>query len=168
MSTNSSIPGPRSDRHAKLQCRMEELVTPVVHGLGLSLWGLEYMPLGRKALVRIYIDSADGVTVDQCAMVSRQLSPALEVEEVLPDSFTLEVSSPGLERQFFHPEQLQAYLGRLVHARLKAPLGGRKSFQGILKQAEGERLILDESGQEISLHWEQIKKIHLVFVPMAS
>jgi ribosome maturation factor RimP len=164
MFTNTPILPSRAGRHAKLRCRLEELTIPVVHGLGLLLWGLEYIPLGRKALVRIYIDSADGVTVDQCALVSRQLGPALEVEEVLSGSFTLEVSSPGLERQFFHPKQLQAYLGRLVHARLKEPLKGRKSFQGILKRAEGECLVLADAGQEIPLDWDQIKKIHLVHV----
>lgn len=170
MSTHSPIPTPRPDRHAQLRRRLEELAASVVYGLGLRLWGLEYIPLGRKALVRIYIDEEEGVTVDQCVMVSRQLGPALEVEETLPGSFTLEVSSPGLERQFFHPKQLQAYLNRLVHARLKEPLEGRKSFQGILIRAEGECLVLDEAGQEISLSWDQIKKIHLVHVfgPKAS
>lgn len=134
------------------------------------MWGLEYVPLGRKALVRIYIDGEGGVTVDQCVTVSRQLGPALEVEDALPGSFTLEVSSPGLERQFFHPEQLQGYVSRLVHARLKEPLEGRKSFQGVLKSTEGERFVLEDAGQDISLHWDQIKKIHLVhlFGPGAS
>ena len=135
---------------------------PVVHGLGLELWGLEYLPLGRKALIRIYIDSENGTTIDQCAMVSRQLDPALEIDERLPGTFTLEVSSPGLERRFFQPEQLQGYLGRIVQAQLHEPLEGRKTYRGELSAVEGATVTLVESGVPVPLDWDQIKKMHLI------
>ena len=154
----SSPPGNRKE----LLRRLEALVLPVVHGLGLQLWGMEYLPLGRKAMLRIYLEGEDGVTVDDCAMVSRQLGPALDVEEALPASFTLEVSSPGLERIFFRPEQLQAYLGSTVHALLKEPVEGRKTFRGELESVEGSLLKLNENRQTVSLQWDEIKKIHLV------
>lgn len=154
---------PRSEvRTEMLRHRLEELVLPVVHGLGLELWGVEYLPCGRRGLLRIYVEGEDGVTVEQCAMVSRQLGPALEVEETIPDSLTLEVSSPGLERMFFRPGQLKVYLGRTLQALLKEPLGGCKSFRGELENVEDMLITLAVSEQKISLHWDQIKKIHLV------
>lgn len=152
----------REKYHDEALSRLETLTIPVVQGLGLTLWGIEYIPHGRKTLLRIFIDGEDGVTVDQCAMISRQLSPALEVEETLPGAFILEVSSPGLERIFFHPEQLQDYQGQTVHARLKEPMDGRKSFQGVLKRIQGDRIFLGEAGEDVTVQWEQIKKINLV------
>jgi ribosome maturation factor RimP len=142
--------------------RLLDLVHPVVNGLGLQLWGMEYLPMGRKALIRIYIESPEGVSIDHCATVSRQLGPALEMEETLRGSFTLEVSSPGLERRFFQPEQLTAYLDQTVNARLLEPLNGCKHFQGRLTNIQGETITLRVAEDEIVLQWDHIKKIHLV------
>ncbi|HDQ40732.1 MAG TPA: ribosome maturation factor RimP [Desulfonatronum sp.] len=144
--------------------RLKALVLPVVHGLGLELWGMEFIPVGRKAIVRIYVEGEDGISVEQCAQVSRQLSPALEVEEILPGSFTLEVSSPGLERLFFSPEQLPAYLGHIVQVKLTEPVGDRKAFRGVLDGVEDAWITLDEDGTKVRLHWNQMKKIHLIYM----
>ncbi|SMP51902.1 ribosome maturation factor RimP [Desulfonatronum zhilinae] len=157
----TSPPSSRA-RSEEILRHLELLVLPVVHGLGLELWGLEYLPLGRKALIRIYIDAESGATIDQCAMVSRQLGPALEIDERLPGAFNLEVSSPGLERRFFKPEQLQGYLGRTVQAQLHEPLEGRKTCRGELSAVDGPLVTLVENGAPIALDWDQIKKIHLI------
>lgn len=157
----TSPPSSRT-RSEEIRRHLDFLVLPVVHGLGLELWGLEYLPVGRKALIRIYIDADGGATIDQCAMVSRQLGPALEIDERLPGPFTLEVSSPGLERRFFQPEQLQGYLGRIVQAQLNEPLDGRKSYRGELSAVDGMRITLVENNVPVSLDWDQIKKAHLV------
>ena len=149
-------------RSEEIHRHLEFLILPVVHGLGLKFWGLEYLPAGRKALIRIYIDADDGATIDQCAMVSRQLGPALEVDDRLPGSFTLEVSSPGLERRFFKPEQLQDYLGRSVQVHLHEPLEGRKSYRGELSMVDGATIMLLEGGVPVALSWDLIKKVHLI------
>lgn len=152
------------DRRTEIQQRLEALALPVVHGLGLSLWGLEYLPLGRKALVRVYLDGPDGISIDQCALISRQLSPALEVEDAVPGTFTLEVSSPGLERVFFHPEQLNGYIGQTVAIKLKEPLDERKAFKGPLIRVEDALVTVEDSGREWILPWDHIKKMHLVYL----
>lgn len=157
----TSPPSSRA-RSEEILRHLELLVLPVVQGLGLELWGLEYLPLGRKALIRIYIDAESGATIEQCAMVSRQLGPALEIDERLPGAFNLEVSSPGLERRFFKPEQLHGYLGRTVQAQLHEPLEGRKSYRGELSVVDDLTVALMENGLPVALDWDQIKKIHLI------
>ncbi|GAB6060401.1 ribosome maturation factor RimP [Desulfonatronum parangueonense] len=143
---------------------LESLILPVVHGLGLELWGTEYLASGRKGLIRLYIDCEGGVTIDQCAQVSRQLGPALEMDETLPGTFTLEVSSPGLERKFFQPAQLEAYIGRTVHALLHEPKDGCKSFRGELVSVNDAVVTLTHNAERIALAWDQIKKINLVHI----
>ncbi|TVQ98084.1 MAG: ribosome maturation factor RimP [Desulfovibrionales bacterium] len=159
MQTSFPSSRPRSE---EIRHHLEFLILPVVHGLGLELWGLEYLPVGRKALIRIYIDAEGGATIEQCAMVSRQLSPALEVDERLPGAFTLEVSSPGLERRFFKPEQLPPYIGRTVQVQLHEPMDGHKAYRGEVSAVDGTTVTLRESGMAVELDWNQIKKIHLI------
>jgi len=164
MTSMPSSSSPPVERQPDMLHRLEALIMPVVQGLGLKLWGVEYFPVGRKALVRIYIDAEDGVSVDQCAQVSRQLSPALDIDEALPGLFTLEVSSPGLERIFFRPEQLVDYVGHTVQVKLNEPQDDRASFRGTLDHVEEMQITLDENGLKTQLPWNQIKKIHLVYL----
>ncbi len=111
-----------------------ELARPLAESLGLSLWGVE-LALGGRSLVRVYVEDAKGVSVEQCADLSRLLGLALEVEELFVGAYVLEVSSPGLERIFFTPEQLASALGQTVELTLSAPVAafsGRRKFRGLL------------------------------------
>ncbi|WP_432737749.1 ribosome maturation factor RimP [Maridesulfovibrio sp. FT414] len=143
--------------------KISEFVEPSIESMGLSLWGVEVTSANRPAVI-IYIDSEDGVTIDQCADVSRDVGLMLEVEEIIDSAYILEVSSPGLERKFFKPEQMRGYMGRKVDISLVFPIDGRKNFKGILEQTddEGLTLKLDDQEEPVSIEWDRIKKAKLI------
>ncbi|MBS3780591.1 MAG: ribosome maturation factor RimP [Desulfovermiculus sp.] len=147
----------------QLNDRLLSLVEPVVTSMGLTVWGIETPATPKGGKVRIFLDSEDGVTIDQCAEASRHISMLLDVEDPIPGSYVLEVSSPGLERPFFHFPQLADYLGQPVAATLKAPVQGSKKWRGTLLQAVDNELTLQTKSQTLTLDWDQIHKIHLVY-----
>ncbi len=103
-----------------------------------------------------------GVTIAACAQVSRHLGAVLEAEDAVPGAYVLEVSSPGLERRFFSPGQLEAYLGRTVDVRLHQPQDSRRHLRGILAEAGPDFLVVDEVGVRTRVAWEHVKTAHLV------
>ena len=86
---------------ASREQKIEALLEPTIEALGFELWGLEYLSQGRHTLLRLYIDGENGVTVDNCAEVSRHVSGVLDVEDPITGEYTLEVSSPGVDRLLF-------------------------------------------------------------------
>jgi ribosome maturation factor RimP len=127
--------------------KIRELITPFLTTLGLTVWGVELAAAGHRQLVRLYLDLAAetprtperlGVTIAECARVSRHLGSLLEVEEYFHSAYVLEVSSPGLSRRFFEPQQLADFIGREIEARLAVPQNGRKRFRGILTAVAGQ------------------------------
>ncbi len=124
------------------------VIAPVVEAVGFICWGLEFRPYGRgKSLLRIYIDHEDGISVDDCETVSREVSRMLDVEDPIRGEYVLEVSSPGLNRRLFFPEQYHHFCGEEVEVKTKKLLEGRKNFKGVLKDVEGETIhIKDENG----------------------
>ncbi len=153
------------------------LTRPLVAALGLELWGLEFAR-GKRSFLRVYVDAplelrreGESVSIDQCARLSRQLGLALEVEDIVPGAYILEVSSPGLDRPFFSLEQLAEYVGQAVELQLRAPVvhafPGRKSFRGPLLTVAGDVITLDvEDGAEgdaarVELRWQDLKRIRL-------
>ncbi len=147
---------------APLEKTLASVAEPIVEGMGLSLWGIEVAQAGRRSLVRIFIDSPQGVTIDQCASVSRTVGHALEVEESLHGPYVLEVSSPGFERRFFVPDQMGAYVGRKIDVTLHEPRGERKRFQGQLAAVRGSEFDLEYEGQAATFSWPEIRRARLV------
>ncbi|MDD4950973.1 MAG: ribosome maturation factor RimP [Desulfovibrionaceae bacterium] len=142
--------------------RLRGLIESEVRALGFDLWGLEAGSGPGKGLIRVYIDSPGGVDVDACAKVGRPLSVALDVEDAVPGSYFLEVSSPGLERRFFSPGQLGPYVGRTVEATLAEPMEGRRRITGTLIAAGPDWLTIEESGHGFRLDWGRVKRARLV------
>lgn len=150
------------------------MTAPLAASLGLDVWGVD-VAFGKRGLIRIYVESIDGVDIDKCAELSRMLGLSLDVEDVIPGAYVLEVSSPGLERVFFTPEQLCRYAGKVVDVSLHAPSAaypGRKNILGTLVKAEGASfavLPLDASKTEplaAEFSWDDIKKARLAhFLP---
>ncbi|MFZ5699322.1 MAG: ribosome maturation factor RimP [Pseudomonadota bacterium] len=130
---------------------LKTLLEPAVGVLGFELWGIEYLVRGRHRLLRIYIDGPEGVTVDDCAAVSHQVSGVLDVEDPIDGEYTLEVSSPGLDRVLFEPAQYARYVGGLLVLRLQAPVSGRRRFRGRLVSVndDGVVLALDDGGEQV-------------------
>lgn len=131
---------------------------PTVEALGFELWGVEYLSQGRHTLLRIYIESPDGITVDDCAAVSEQVSAVLDVEDPISGEYTLEVSSPGMDRLLFRLEQYPAYVGEVVDLRLRTAFEGRRKYKGILKGIEGEDVVLHVDDHEYLLPHDAIDK----------
>ena len=143
---------------------IRNLVEPLLASLGLSLWGIEMQTTPRGNLLRIYVEAEDGVTIDHCKTVSKHLSLIFDVEDPLPGSaYTLEVSSPGLERPFFTIEQLRPYLGQKIALKCRQPVQGSKKWRGLVSTIEGQTFVLQTENQTLSFHWDQCSRIHLVY-----
>lgn len=121
---------------------LEQLIEPVVQSLGFEFWGLEFSGRGRSSLLRIYIESEQGISVEDCAQVSRQISALLDVEDPIPDEYTLEVSSPGMDRPLYRLEHFQRFAGHNVQLKLRVAYEGRRNFTGLLKGVEEDEIIL--------------------------
>ncbi len=141
---------------------LEQLLAPTVRGLGCEMWGIEYFPTGRPPMLRVYIDAPAGVTVDDCERVSHQLSGVLDVEEPIRSDYTLEVSSPGLDRVLFKPEQYEAYLGEDVDVRLKFPFEGMRKVMGRLTAATASEVVVEADGTALAVPVDQIRRARVV------
>jgi ribosome maturation factor RimP len=142
---------------------LKAMIAPVVEALGCEFWGLEYLSSGRSALLRIYIDRAEeGVTVEDCEKVSRQVSSLMDVEDPISGEYTLEVSSPGLERPLYNLEQFQRYVGEEVALKLRFPYEGRRKFKGRLNGVEGEDILLVVDDHEYLFPVDSVEKANVV------
>jgi ribosome maturation factor RimP len=140
------------------------LVEPVLEALGLSLWGIEYLGQGKRSMLRIYIDKVDGVDIEDCAEASRQISLLLDVEDPISTEYTLEVSSPGLDRMLFTIGQYQQYLQSEVKLRLRENLEGRRNFKGKLLAADAasDTVRVEVDGRELAIPFALIDKGNVV------
>jgi ribosome maturation factor RimP len=142
--------------------RLQELIEPIVQGLGYELVGSEWLSRSGSSLVRLYIDREGGVTIDDCEKVSHQVSGALDVEDLVRGPYTLEVSSPGLDRPLFTPAQFTRFAGREAKIRTHVPVDGRRNFRGFIRGVDETRVVLEVDGAEVALAFEQIEKANLV------
>ena len=138
--------------------QIEAMLAPTVEALGFELWGLEYLSQGRHSLLRLYIEHENGISVDDCAAVSEQVSAVLDVEDPITGEYTLEVSSPGMDRLLFKLGQYPAYSGEEVDIRLRSAFEGRRKFKGILKGIEGEDVVVQVDDHEYLLPHSAIEK----------
>jgi ribosome maturation factor RimP len=123
-----------------------ELLEPAVGAMGYELADID-AHLGRRGLLRLFIDREGGVTVDDCQRVSEQVSALLDVEDPLPGSYVLEVSSPGFDRRLRKREHFERFAGERARVELRDPLEGRRNFVGTLVGVEGDAVSLDVDGR---------------------
>lgn len=138
------------------------VIGPVVVGLGFELVGVEYHAAGRHSVLRVYIDAESGITVDDCALVSHQVSGVLDVEDLIRGQYTLEVSSPGLDRPLFGVSDFEKFCGRDVQVRLDTPLNGRRNYTGRLLGVGGGVVRVQVDGVETGLPLLHIEQARLV------
>lgn len=144
--------------------KLADLVSPYLRSNGLLLWGVEAPKSGCRGTVRIFIDSPLGITIDDCAKVSRHLDVLLDVEDMIPHAYLLEVSSPGLSRRFFKLEQMADYIGSTLEARLVGRSSeGRKKYSGVLTELGDDFFTLNESGELKRLNWQDVAIVRLVY-----
>jgi ribosome maturation factor RimP len=146
----------------KKEIEVEELLAPTITSLGCEIWGVEFLSQGKHTKLRVYIEREGGVDVDNCAEVSRHASDILDVEEFSNSNYTLEVSSPGLDRILFKEQQFQAYAGHQIDVRLNFPFEGKKKFVGTLAGVEDHSAVVQMDDEEILLPIENIQKARVV------
>jgi len=138
------------------------LLEPAINALGFRLWGIEYIPQGRHSLLRVYLDKEGGVDIEDCALASRQISSILDVEDPISGEYTLEVSSPGLDRTLFSLDQFNVYLGWHVTLRLTENFDGRRKFTGQLKAIVDDEVLIIIGDEEYTIPYELVEKASLV------
>lgn len=142
---------------------LTDLVKVTVESLGYELVGVEYEPSGKEgSVLRLYIDQEDGITLDDCAAVSHQVSGMLDVEDPIKGTYKLEVSSPGLDRPLFSKDDFDRFAGKRVRLSLYRKKDGRRRFNGVLEGTRGDAILLDIDGERYELPLDQIEKARLV------
>lgn len=142
--------------------QLQALLAPVVEALGYECWGLEFLSQGRHSLLRVYIDKAEGILIEDCETVSRQVSGVLDVEDPISGEYTLEVSSPGMDRPLFTLEQFARYVGEQVKIKLRVPFERRRNFQGILRGVEEQDVVVLVDDHEYLLPVDSIDKANII------
>lgn len=128
---------------------IEDLLRGSVESLGCEWWGCEFSQQGQHGFLRIYIDKPEGIAIDDCERVSRQVSALLDVNDAIPGQYRLEISSPGIPRPLFYLEQYQRYIGHMVQLKLSRAVDGRRKILGLIVavQEDSVTLSVDETSQ---------------------
>ena len=142
--------------------QLQALLAPVVEALGYECWGVEFISQGRHSVLRVYIDRPEGILIDDCEAVSRQVSGILDVEDPISGEYTREVSSPGVDRPLFTLEQFAKHAGEQVKIRLRSPYEGRRNYQGILRGVEEQDVVVLVDDHEYLLPIDSIDKANII------
>ncbi len=140
---------------------LDALLRPVIADMGYVCWGIEQLRQGRDLLLRVYIDNATGVTLEDCEQVSRRISGILDVEDPIAGEYLLEVSSPGLDRLLFTPDQYEQFIGETVTVRLAGAIEKRKRITGRIRKVTGQTVLLEEAGAEFHVSLGAIEQARL-------
>ena len=142
---------------------LSQLLEPAIADLGLELVGIEFSPNSGTSLLRVYIDEPErGITIDDCERASREISALLDVNDPVAGRYTLEVSSPGLERPLFTPAHFERFAGEQVRINVNLPIDGRRRFQGRIDAVDAERVTIDQDGKPVGIAHANIAKARLV------
>ena len=144
-----------------LEQKLTEMISAPVEALGYELVGIEFLR-GRQSTLRIYIDSENGITVEDCADVSHQVSAVLDVEDPISVAYSLEVSSPGLDRPLFTAAQFAQFIGEEVSLVLRIAMQNRRKWQGIIKTVDGEMITVTVEEKDEVFALSNIQKANLV------
>jgi len=129
---------------------------------GLDLVDVEYKKEGKTWCLRIFIDKAGGVTVDDCHKVSRQIEDVIEIDEIIPSSFILEVSSPGLDRPLKKEQDFLRHINKKVHILTYSPIDQRKEFSGVIRACHEQTLHLENGDRVVRIPLDIVKKARLI------
>lgn len=147
---------------ATLEARIESLVAPIVAGLGMEIADLEFLRASGRWLLRLSVDYPQGgVTIDDCARVSRSIAGVLDVEGEIPGAYHLEVSSPGLDRRLRRRTDFERYRGRVVDVQTRVPLQGRSHYKGPLAAVTEQAIVVVVDGVSYTIPMEQVAKARL-------
>jgi ribosome maturation factor RimP len=143
--------------------RVADLAEPVLDEMGFELVDVEYLSNFGKWVLRLYIDREAGVSIDDCVTVSREIGDLIDIKEVVTHEYTLEVSSPGINRPLKKEKDIVGAVGKKVKVKMVTPVNGRRSFTGLLKRFENGMLHIETGGAPVALHWTEVDKANLVY-----
>ena len=147
----------------QIRQQLEQLAEALLASEGMELVDLEYRRQGRRWMLRLFVDKDGGVTLDDCANISRELGDLLDVKDVIPQAYVLEVSSPGLNRRLRKKEDFSRFAGQKVRLRLVAPIDGRQKSVGELEGDEDESVVVAAPEGRFSVALTDIAKANLIY-----
>ncbi|MBE0438834.1 MAG: ribosome maturation factor RimP [Gammaproteobacteria bacterium] len=142
--------------------QIEQLIEAPIESLGYEVVGVEYIKSGREATLRIYIDSEQGISIEDCERVSHQVSGILEVEDPISTAYHLEVSSPGFDRPLFKARDFERFAGSEVKLSMKLPVQGRRNFTGVLQGFSDGEILIEVDGEVYALALTKLAKARLI------
>lgn len=146
----------------KIQAAVQEILTPVVEGMGYELLQVRVLADMGRTVLRLTADKPGGITLDDCARLSREISPHLDVADVVPYAYNLEVSSPGLRRPLTKPSDFERYKGQEVYVTLVKVLDGRRRFKGKSGGLDEKgRVTIEADGHTFHLPWDDVTEARL-------
>lgn len=146
---------------ATLIDQLFEIIEPSLSSMGFQLWGIEKID-GTQPILRIYIDSEQGVTLDECVTASRQISLLLDVQDIIPSRYHLEVSSPGMARRLFYPSQYPQYVNHAIEVHLKNLVGNRRKLAGVLKEVHDTTFSLNVEADVVNIDFMNVAKAKVI------
>jgi len=142
--------------------KLRNLIEPIIEGLGYEAVGIELLPQGGYELLRIYIDREEGITIDNCEQVSHQVSGMLDVEDPIRGDYTLEVSSPGVDRPLFSRADFARFAGQRAKVKLSVPHAGRARYTALLRGLDGDEVLFEVDGEALRIAFDDIDQARLV------
>lgn len=143
--------------------KLNELLRPLVSDLGLEFVGIEFSPSRGSSLLRVYIDAPERpVAIEDCERVSREISALMDVNDPIEGRYTLEVSSPGIDRPLFSLEHFTRFIGCEAKISVALPIDGRQRFSGTIRGVEDDRILFDQDGKEVVISHANLVKAKLV------
>lgn len=143
--------------------KITELAEAVLADVGFELVDVEYLVDRGRWVLRIYMDRPGGVTVDDCALVSREIGILVDVKDLIPQEYVLEVSSPGLNRPLKKEKDFEWAVGKKVRIRMKEAVGGRRNFTGYLARFRDATIYLAIDNNEVELPFKRVEKANLIY-----
>lgn len=148
---------------AKIEEKVEKLLEEKIQELGYILYDVEYVKEGKEYFLRIYIDNENGISLDDCELVSNCITQILDKADYIQEQYFLEVSSPGVERVLKKDKHLQNNIGVKVQVKLFKPVNKQKKYEGILKSFNQENIIIKTNEQELNIERQNIGQIKTIF-----
>jgi ribosome maturation factor RimP len=143
--------------------QIADLAEPILFELGFELVDVDYLSEHGRWVLRIYIDKAGGVTIDDCARISVELGDLIDIKDIVRHEYVLEISSPGLNRPLNKEADFTRVIGKKVKIKMKIPVNGRRNFSGYLKDVRDHEIYIEDEGGLITLPWPEIDKANLVY-----
>lgn len=145
-----------------IEYKLIELLEPMVEDNGAELLDVLYLQEHGRWVLRLYVDTPGGITIGEVTDITREAGPILDVEDIIPHSYSLEVSSPGPDRPLRKPEHFTLATGHMAKIRLKEPMDGRKNFKAVIDGFEdGTLLVTDTAGEGFKLDFDNIDRANL-------